>query len=302
MDIAICIDNKYVMPCGVLICSICENNIDSGINFHIVSENLFHENKVVLKRIVDRYKENISFYMINSDSFKYCPVGQKGQPSYINISTYYRLILPYALPELNKVLYLDCDIIVRSSLNDLWAFDVDAAAVGAIIDDDIFDKSIYERLQYDFNYGYFNSGVLLMNLKYWRENNITNKLFDFIEKNSGKLMWHDQDALNFILHKEKVRLPIKYNVQTPFYSKLNTDFISYEEFHLACNDPAILHFSGPFKPWYKECENPFKSDFYYYLSKTEWKGLTPHFMKMSAKERFWFLQHKVRVIKSKWKK
>lgn len=298
MDIALCTDNHYVIPCGVLLCSICENNKTNDLQFHIISADLLHANQESLKNIVTQYRKKIFFYTIKDSKLEKCPAGQKTQNTYIKLATYYRLFLSDILQNIDKVLYLDCDLLVRHSLIDLWDYDINNYAIGAISDDDTYDPQMYNRLQYDSKYGYFNSGVLLINLKYWRKNSLKDELLNYITQYPERLIYHDQDALNFVMKNKKKQLPLRYNVQNGFYQKMTSIFKNNEEIKLACKDPYILHFSGSVKPWFKECEHPLRSEFFKYLSLTEWKDMQPYHMKMNLKERIWYLQHKISMWRS----
>ena len=72
---------------------------------------------------------------------------------------------------------------------------------------------------YETRYGYFNSGVLLLNLTYWRENNLENELLEYAYNNIGLLQYHDQDILNAVLKDRKKQMSIAYNVQSTFLKR-----------------------------------------------------------------------------------
>lgn len=294
MNIALSTDDNYVMPCGVLLCSICENNRDERINFYILIQSLMVDNIKVLRQIVEQYNQKIIFHVVDKSLFNFCPVGMKNQAKYITLPTYYRIILPDLLLEVDKILYLDCDIIVRKSLQELWSIDLNGYAVGVVMEGAAADKEIYKRLEYPFDDGYFNAGVLLMNLSYWRTYDISKQVLDYIARYPERLLCNDQDALNAILHDKRLLLPLTYNVQDEFYWHMNYAFIDLNEMYAACDDPAILHFSGMGKPWFKECDHRFKSDFLMYMSKTQWKNLKLKRQRMNLKDRYWYLRHLVK--------
>lgn len=178
MDIVIATDNRYVMPACTMLYSICINNRESSINFHAIIDSSFTErSKESILRILEPFKRNISYHIINSDSLKECPVGRDGLPA----SAYFRLFVSDIFPkEIKKLLYLDCDIIVRHSLKDLWNYDIKDYAIGCVPDMYTDDISPYNRLKYLPQDGYFNSGVLIINLEYWREHNVKELFIDFI--------------------------------------------------------------------------------------------------------------------------
>ena len=121
--------------------------------------------------------------------------------------------------ELDRVLYLDCDLIVCKSIRSLWNTDISSNSVGAVYDGGTDDMRTYNRLKYDIRYGYYNAGVLLVNLSYWREHYISDKLLDFISQYPERLLYWDQDALNSILIQSAKILPVEYNMLDALYKR-----------------------------------------------------------------------------------
>lgn len=262
MNIVCCTDNNYVIPCGVLITSVCENNSIEDIKIYILTEGISLENQERLKAVVAKYGKQIEFYTVDKKAFANCPISR-----HITLATYFRLIMTDILPQdIEKVLYLDCDIVVRHSLHSLWNTDIDSYAAGVIPDMSIDDIRIYNRLQYPSYFGYFNAGVLLVNLRYWREKNLSDRFFEIINQYPERLRYHDQDVLNITLREIKLNLHMKYNVQHGYFFK--DPLISrkyWEEREQAIIDPVILHYSGN-KPWFIEFDTPYKKDFAFYLN------------------------------------
>ena len=132
MDIVVCTDNKYIMPVGVMMYSVCVNNPNTKICFHVViDESVTPENQKKLEDTITPFDNQILFYKIDSSPFRKYPSLKDGER--ITQATYYRLFLPEILPQsLNKVLYLDGDIIVRDSLEELWKTDIKDCAIAAV--------------------------------------------------------------------------------------------------------------------------------------------------------------------------
>ena len=176
MNIVCCTDKNYVMPCGVLLCSICENNKDEAVNIYIVSDSSVDQHcKDKLNSIVAKYTQKSLFFInINSSDMNDLPGLHNGH--YITKAAYYRLFLSSLLPrDINKVIYLDCDMIVRKSLKKLWETSLEGKAIGTVADMCEIGISHYNNLHYPLSLGYFNSGMLLVNLKLWREENFEKK-------------------------------------------------------------------------------------------------------------------------------
>lgn len=279
MDIVICTDNNYVMPSGVLFCSICENNREEEITFHVIADNSFSENsRQALSNIINKYHKKIYFYPIESKIFAAFPVHQKNQPTHIPLAAYYRLYLAELLPKnLNKVLYLDGDIIVRNNLNELWNADIKDYAIGAVPDQNEGLIAFYNRLKYPQRLGYFNSGVLLINLKYWRDNNLTEQFNKFLQTYPERIVFHDQDILNYTLRNKKKSLSLKYNVQTAYlYNEIHISWEYEDELKEAIKNPYIIHYCTKIKPWNKGCNHPFRNEFFKYQKLTQWKDMPLH--------------------------
>lgn len=269
MEIVIATDNNYVMACGILMASICENNKGDEVNFHyLVDYSLSDSNKEALTRIADKYKTRITFYSCSKEDF---PATQNW-PNAI----YYRLFAAEILPSnINKVIYLDCDMIVRHHLKDLWSIDISEYAVGGVPDMNEGNIQIYNRLKYDYSDGYFNSGMLLINLDYWRREDVKAQFLDFASENADKLVYPDQDILNYVFRKRKLVLPLKYNFQDGFVRVFPCTFFSWkyeEEIKESARDPYIIHYTTKNKPWIQPCNNPYKNEFFKYRALTEWRN------------------------------
>lgn len=117
MHIVFCLDNHYVPYCATTMASIIANNQEEEITFHLFVDGLADANRKALEKWIGGYKgKNIKFYDLSEDDFKDFPVGD----AYINLTTYFRLVIQDKLPNIDKVLYLDCDTIVNGSLRNLW--------------------------------------------------------------------------------------------------------------------------------------------------------------------------------------
>ncbi len=274
IHIAVCLDKGYVMPTSVMMFSACVNNQDVDIDFHVlIDDSVTETEQQDIKETVKQFQgKSISFYSVKDLSTIQLPINLERLPR----SAYYRLFLSVILPStIEKVLYLDGDIIVRHSLLSLWNTDLANDAVGAVTDAWEGDITRYNRLRYLFEKGHFNTGVLLINLKYCRENLIEKKYLSYINDYPERIVFADQDVMNVILQDNKLTLPIKYNLQTSFLRKISHfDYWKYEnEFNEAITDPTIVHFTEEMKPWYNDLPDPhpYRNTFLKYQCQTKWK-------------------------------
>jgi lipopolysaccharide biosynthesis glycosyltransferase len=265
------------MPSAVMITSVSINNANLDVTFHILIDGSVEENqKEQLKNSINNNKHHIVFHNIDRKLFERFPM-VSGVKHYITLATYYRLLIPSLLPEeIHKVIYLDGDMIVRRPLDKLWNTDIEKYAVGVVTDMEE-DKHDYKRLGYDKSFGYFNAGMLLINLDYWREHKLEDVFFKLIAEEPERIILHDQDVLNITLHDQKLNLTKRFNVQSGFlrkpeYSGLGNRYEEYKNDIIeAIKDPTIVHYTDKFKPWHIEDSNPYGYEFMKYYKQTEWK-------------------------------
>ena len=270
-------DNNYIMPSAVMMKSVSVNNADTNVTFHVlVDGSVEDKQKEQLEKTIINPKHQIVFHNIDRKLFERFPM-VSGFKHYITLATYYRLLIPSLISkDIHKVIYLDGDMIVRKSLEELWSTDIERYAVGVVTDMEE-DKHDYDRLGYDKQFGYFNAGMLLINLDYWREHKLEDVFFKLIAEEPERIILHDQDVLNITLHGQKLNLTKRFNVQSGFlrkpeYSGLGNRYEEYKNDIIeAIKEPVIVHYTDKFKPWHIEDSNPYGYEFMKYYKQTEWK-------------------------------
>jgi lipopolysaccharide biosynthesis glycosyltransferase len=183
------------------------------------------------------------------------------------------------LPQtINKVLCLDADILVTTSLKDLWETDITDVPAAAVLDVNCSNIHFFNRLGYDISHGYYNAGVLLVNLALWRNGKLGEECVDFVLKNPDKCLYNDQDAINYCLRGKIKTLPFRYNCLVWYFIKDINNFLIAAAFHggirEAVKAPAIIHFFCSPKPWHTNFPlalKPFQSIWLYCKSQTPWK-------------------------------
>lgn len=277
MDIAACTDKRFIMPTGVMMFSVCKNNPDVDVIFHIIiDDDVTSKDKRELEETIREFRNTtVCFYDANYAVLSSFP--DSGIRYDITQACYYRLMLAEILPDrINKLLYFDGDIIVRGSLRPVWDIDLTGFAIAAAADCVETRIDLYNRLRYPSEKGYFNSGVLLINLEYWRNHKVTNEFNDFINNRTEDIIYHDQDVLNGVFWDRKLSFPIRYNFMGGYLWKSRSfDYGKYEkEFLEACKNPVVVHFTGE-KPWsaYQRTPHPFSSTWFLYQNQTQWRGI-----------------------------
>ncbi|MBP3710646.1 MAG: glycosyltransferase family 8 protein [Treponema sp.] len=275
IDIALCFDNNFVMQAGVFMTSLLMTNNASAISIHAISGNLSDKNQQLLINITQQFHSHIFFYKFDIKKIKSFPIGPK---DHVSLAAYYRVFLPEILPnKLHKILYADCDTLVVDSLEELWHTDITNYSMAAIPDAYCNDSIKANRLGYSATENYYNSGILLINLDWWRSHNVTKNTTTFIITNPQLCLLHDQDALNSVLHGTIKALSAVYNIQDNFLLKdisslpIKNTYI-YNDI-ISCNEsPCIIHFNGPLKPWTIECYHPYRELWLFFQSKTFWRN------------------------------
>ncbi len=183
---------------------------------------------------------------------------------------WYRLLLPELLPDVERVLYLDCDLLVLDTLQALWNTDLEDMPLGAVTD--AAPRAARRAIQLGVPAAhYFNSGVLLMDLRRMRAEGTAAQIFEQARRHSAQLRYPDQDPLNLVLHARHKRLPLRYNLQVACYtekpSRLNT---AAAELHDALARPAVVHFNIAWKPWHYRSKHPLRRRYAEYRRQTAW--------------------------------
>ena len=300
MQISLCHDENYAPYSTVVMASVMDHNQSMDITFHILHTNLSEQKCIVIKNWVESHpNKSVKFYKMKKDDFTDFPIDEH---TYLDYGAYIRLFLGECLVDIDKVLYLDCDIIVNSSLESLWNTGINEYAVAGVRDRINDYIRVYNRLCYPLSDGYINSGVMLINLKKWRDDSFFDKAKTAAKINPMILMNHDQDLINMIYHGQIKMLPFKYNLLEYYlYTEdwLYLDRKYYSEIIEACKSPAIIHFCMPQKPWHYECINPYRELYYKYKRMTPWQevSLTHKVQRLSKKQKLKLLMEKIGLYK-----
>ncbi len=178
--------------------------------------------------------------------------------AYLPRSVYFRLLIDKYLPEeLERILFLDCDIYVATSLKDLWDTDLRGNACAAV-EIEYIDPWHLKEIGLA-NGPYFNAGVMLIDMHKWRAENIGARAAEWILRNLSVARFWDQDALNVMFSGRTQQMDGRYNVTT---NALNT--------YGGATAPAIVHFTGRDKPWHYLSANPYKRAYLDCVRRTPW--------------------------------
>ena len=240
IDIVFGIDNNYAKYCTIAIQSILSHlNSNYKLNIAIIYEKLSIKSLNNFKTIKSKQLNKITFHKIYLKKFM--------KSNYWHKSIFYRFYIDRILPSnIKKIIYIDSDIFVNDSIHKLYNIDLKNYNIGAVIDAGTFNINYLDKLEMKSNV-YFNSGVLLINIKKWKSDKITTKLEKTIKKYGANLQNPDQDLLNIIFEKKFKIINPKWNLQTIMYS--NYKYWKY------LKNKGVHHFTFV-KPWRSYSSHP----------------------------------------------
>ncbi|MDR0961713.1 MAG: glycosyltransferase family 8 protein [Mediterranea sp.] len=274
IHIACNIDANFTRHCAVTLVSLFHNNRESRFCVHIVTDYLPQGDRDILTDLAARTGNEVHFYVPESDLLQGFSI--RAAEGRISMAAYYRCMLSSILPStLEKVLYMDCDIIVETSIAELWNTDITEYAVACVEDIGSNEAERYQRLCYDSKYKYFNSGVLLINLNYWRQHQVDRQCITYFHTYPERIRFNDQDLLNAVLYQHTLYIPLKWNMQDGFYRYgMDRKAPNPEAYRQELLHPAILHYTNK-KPWHYDSMHPLRGEYFTYLDMTPWKGGRP---------------------------
>jgi lipopolysaccharide biosynthesis glycosyltransferase len=259
-------DNHYAVMLAALLKSIEVNRLGmEEIALYIVDDGLKANSKRRISESVSGQVFNLTWLSLDdviSDKSR-LPLDNSTFP----LNVYIRLFIPHFIPQsLERVLYLDVDMIVETDIAKLWELDMQGKVIAGVVDRSgtVSSKwggiTNYKELGLHPETKYFNSGLLLIDPIKWREEDLTNRILTCVNENSKYAGFPDQYGLNVVLANQWFELDSKWNS----YATSND------------TDPFVIHFIGV-KPIYKSynLNSDYRTSFYHYLRLTKWSGFKP---------------------------
>lgn len=267
------VDSGYARHCAVMLRSLRQTHPDQRLEATLVHAGLDPKQAFQLYSDGLSQLDALSLIQVDSHLLQGFPVD-----GHITPAAYLRLVLGEVLPaNLERVLYLDSDILVRRPLDELWSMDLQGCVLAAVAAPNEMDNC--QRLQLDPERGYFNSGVLLIDLERYRSFAIYQKGLQFVAEHPERLRWHDQDVLNHLLREAWLPLADCWNATTPWWLlsgdalRPDVDLVAPDQ-HLPFS-PALIHFTGGgwYKPWNFLCRHPHRHVYRKLARQTPWRNV-----------------------------
>lgn len=253
IHIATGVSRNFFEPLSVMLTSLLENNKKHSIFFNILHSDFNDEDIDKFRILFNNYDNlDLKFILLNESKLEGLPLLQ-----HFKISTYFRILAPSILVESAKILYLDADIIIDKDISELWNIDITDYTLAAVREESIV--ALDKRLKMPSNYKYFNAGVVLLNAEKIRKFNKFDPVIDYLKANKNEILYLDQDALNAVLYDEWLEIDEKWNYHNTFILKKNNNRV-----HVLLDNPAIIHYTGPVKPWNAECAHIYKNRYWHY--------------------------------------
>jgi len=270
IDVGCASNDNYAQHMGVMIYSLLENcSCPEKVRFFVLGSEISSQNRARLESISKKFGSKMIFLNADMSLLKNIKTYR-----HLGVAAYLRFQLIDGV-KVKKLIYLDCDIVVEGDIKSLFDIDIGDNILLAVRDPGI-PASKKKLLNMSPGRFYFNSGVLVINCDKWKSENVTRQVLAYIEKDSNKIEFADQDALNVILSKSWKQIDISWNVITRFfYSKIFPWIKIYdyskEEIKRVNKNQKIIHYATTIKPWFFLDVNPLKKRYWYYLKKTPWR-------------------------------
>ena len=186
---------------------------------------------------------------------------------WVTVQAWFRIKLPDLCKDLDKVLYLDCDTLIRGNLDELFSLDLTDKYLAGV--KDVWGVSKYVKRLGMKSGVYVNSGMLLFNCNYCRKEHFFDKVVDFAKNNAKIIEFCDQDSINKVVDEYKLVISPKYNLMDTWWRGGYYEFEGEEETEYLCakENPVIAHLTG-LKPAFKGCGNKFKDEWWEVAKRT----------------------------------
>lgn len=257
INLIIAINKAYIEHCKTMLFSFFYNNPQKNVHVFLMTNSLSKQEVNDLSNYISQFNGEMDLISIDPNMLDGLPVSER-----FSIEMYYRIFAFVLLPQdIERALWLDSDLIVTNNLIDFYYQDFDNFDI--VVCEDFYSnsseiKEIKKNMKITSEHCYFNSGVLLFNLRKIRSDFTIESIISVIEEFKNQLIYPDQDLLNKIYEgKVKYANKIKYNFQVNLTMNVSIKKI----------DIHILHYSGNKKPWLPKYARPICRYYWYY----KWK-------------------------------
>jgi lipopolysaccharide biosynthesis glycosyltransferase len=262
MNILVTLNSNYVKPLKVMLRSLFFNNPNEEFNIYLMHSRLKDDELFDINQFVAKYGHQLFNITIQADYFDEAPIIK-----HYTKEMYYRLLAYKFLPSnIDRILYLDPDIIVINEIRSLFDLDISNHLYAAALHDikSLNKVNKLRLLPYEIE-EYFNSGVLLINLDLHRKRINEKEIYEFVVKNKSRLILPDQDIINALYSKciKKIDETL-FNYDPRYFNYYRIASKGIFDMHYIVNNTSIIHFCGKKKPWHENYSGKFHSLYKHY--------------------------------------
>ena len=285
VHVVFCADRLFMQHAAVAAVSMLENSPGGMFCIHYVTcDHDPHAENLLAQSIAPYRGATLRFHRVDPDR-----LAGAFADRHVTRAAYLRFLAPEALPDgIERIVYLDCDLVVMDDIRELAAMDLGEHAVGAVPDAEWTKGAPDPRLLalgLASDHVYVLSGMLVMDLRRWRERDLTRRIFDCVDRLGSKLAYHDQDAFNAALGAEIALIDKRWNLQALVYGSWFRRNLPDE--HRAITEarrrPGVIHYSTADKPWRFRSRARKRALYFRYLDMTAWRRARPALANWAAR-------------------
>ena len=263
IHLLVTLDQNYIGPFRTMLKSLVVNNPQETVHVWLLHSRIPSEALEALTEYCNAQRVTLTAVQVDPTIFTGAPRSKRYPPE-----MYYRLLAPLLLPpSVEKILYLDPDILVINSVRPLWETLLDghvfAAASHSIVPDMVDDVN---RMRLGTDHPYFNTGVILMDLKSAREAVNAGDIFEYVREHSAELLLPDQDVFNHLYGAYTKQVDdVIWNYDGRRFSAYLLNSNGKCDMDWVMQNTVFLHFCGKQKPWKSTHSSRFSALYKHYM-------------------------------------
>lgn len=262
-------NDSYVPHVAATICSVFENNREMHFDVHIIGTDVTEENEARLRKFVEGYGHGFQIIKPNPDELE-IDLGVCGK---WGIYPSLKLYAADFFPDVDRMLYMDADMICLGSLKAIEELDMEDWCVAASPDEEA--SSLHKaRLGMRDDEFYGCAGLMYFNLENWRKEEMRKRCFEFFNapENHDRIKIGEQDVINYVCRGSILPLGLQYNMFSHYWLHHGRAIPRryMEQWTEYRKSPVIVHFIDACKPWFSDCRFAYKREYHRYAAMTPW--------------------------------
>ncbi len=247
IPLVVAADENYAQPAAVSLYSVLQNT-RAFVDIFVLADKISDRSKNKIKKSLQKFTNfHLTFVDMSKFDLQRFPKIER-----FNQAVFCRYFIPEICKDYDKVIYSDVDVLFCGDIQDYYNIDLNGYGLAAVSEESGQDHTgkynhTYRKELFDIpmSHQYFANGNIIIDCKYWRENNITQKLVDLTKKWADKLVCPDLDVMNMVFVENYKRLEWKYCCCVHRREHIGDNKEMLDGF----KNPFIIHFSGYWKPW-----------------------------------------------------